>query len=182
MNDLGRLGSFGLAAAAAFALTVSAFITSFHSARLGVVLLVIFVMHLVRFARVVFAREALIYGGFLGYMLLELLWTEDRLLALNTLVPAANFVIVMTLFASLALLKSIGVEAKTHEGLLTSIALHFVKPGKLSAGTSRRLKHLEGDREIADYDFVTVMTEADATSTIVEAQAYVDEVVALLGA
>jgi uncharacterized protein (UPF0332 family) len=86
-----------------------------------------------------------------------------------------------TLFASLALLKSIGIEAKTHDGVLSAIALHFVKPGKLSAGTSRRLKHLEGDREIADYDFVTVMTDADATSTIAEAQTYVDEVVALLG-
>jgi uncharacterized protein (UPF0332 family) len=87
-----------------------------------------------------------------------------------------------TLFASLALLKSIGVEAKTHDGVQTAIALHFVKPGKLSAGTSRRLKHLEGDREIADYDFVTVMTEADATSTIAEAEAYVTEAAALLGA
>lgn len=85
-----------------------------------------------------------------------------------------------TLFASLALLKSIGVEAKAHGGVHTAIALHFVKPGKLSAGTSRRLKHLEGDRELADYDFATVMTEADATSTIAEAEAYVNEAAKLL--
>ncbi|HEX9707025.1 MAG TPA: hypothetical protein VGA24_05235 [Steroidobacteraceae bacterium] len=125
MRDLGRIGSFGLAAAAAFALTANAFIVSFHVARLGVVLVALLVMHVIRFARVVFAREALIYGGFLAYMLLELLWTEDRLLALNTLVPAANFVIVLVLFVSLATFHDLkAVLAGALAGFLAGAALY----------------------------------------------------------
>ena len=77
-THLGRLGSFGMSAAATFAVAANAYVTSFHAARLGAVLLVLLVMHLLRFASVVFARETLIYVGFLGYMLLELLWTEDE--------------------------------------------------------------------------------------------------------
>jgi O-antigen ligase len=67
------------------------------------VLLTILILHVVRFARVSLVREALIYACFLGYMLLELLWTSDRQLALNTLVPVTNFVIILVLFSSLAI-------------------------------------------------------------------------------
>ncbi|MEX0734725.1 MAG: hypothetical protein WD944_02675 [Steroidobacteraceae bacterium] len=122
---LARLGSFGLAAAAALALTVNAFTVSFHAARLGLVLSALLVMHLVRIARVVFPREALIYGGFLAYMLLELLWTDDKQLALNTIVPAATFVIILVLFASLAVyhdLKAVITGAIT--GFLVGAALY----------------------------------------------------------
>jgi O-antigen ligase len=125
MRDLGRIGSFGLAAAAAFALTANAFVVSFHVARLGVVLVALLVMHLIRFARVVFVREALIYGIFLAYMLLELLWTEDRLLALNTLVPAANFVVILVLFVSLATFHDLkAVLAGAIAGFLAGAALY----------------------------------------------------------
>lgn len=130
MNDLGRLGSFGLAAAAAFAVAANAFIASFHSARLGLVLLVLLAMHLVRDARVVFAREAIIYVGFLGYMLLELFWTEDRLLALNTLVPAASFVVILVLFASLAVFHELkAVLAGAVVGFLAGAALYTRNSG-----------------------------------------------------
>ncbi len=101
-DRLGKFGSFGLAATATLALTVNAFVQSFHSARLGALLLTVLLLHVARFARVLFAREALIYACFLGYMLLELFWTVDRQLALNTLVPAADFVIILVLFSSLA--------------------------------------------------------------------------------
>jgi len=102
MSDLGRLGSFALAALAALVLTVETYVVSFHAARLGVVLLFLLALHLTRFPRLVVVREAVIYLCFLAYMLLELLWTRDLTLALNTLVPAANFVIVLVLFGSLA--------------------------------------------------------------------------------
>jgi len=125
MNELGRLGSFALAAVAAFALASNAFIASFHSARLCVVMFVLLVVHLARFARAVFPREALIYGGFLGYMLLELLWTRDRLLALNTLVPAANVMVTLVLFTSLAVFHDLkSVLAGTLAGLLAGAALY----------------------------------------------------------
>lgn len=119
MKDLGRLGSFGLAAAGAFALTASTFITSFHSARVGVVLSALLVLHLARFPRIALVREALIYSVFLAYMLLELLWTDDRQLGLNTIVPAANFVIVLVFFSSL-------VEFHDFEAILAGALAGFV--------------------------------------------------------
>ena len=67
MNDLGRLGSFGLAAAAALALAVNASVESFHAARPGVVMLVLLLMHLIRFARVALPREALICALFISF-------------------------------------------------------------------------------------------------------------------
>ncbi len=127
---VGRLGSFGMSAAASFALAVNAYDMSFHAARLGVVLLALLVVHLVRFASVVLARETLIYGCFLGYMLLELLWTEDRALALNTIVPATTFVIVMILFASLAVFHDLkAVLAGAVTGLLAGAALYSAMSG-----------------------------------------------------
>ncbi len=126
MKHLGRLGSFGLAAAGAFALTASAFVVSFHAARLGVVLSTLLVLHLARFTRVAFPREALIYSVFLAYMLLELLWTDDRQLALNTIVPAADFVIVLILFSSLVVFHDLeAILAGTLAGFLAGAAWYF---------------------------------------------------------
>lgn len=102
MNRLGRLGSFGLSAAVALALAFDAFSATFHSAWVAVVLAGILILHIVRFGRVVVVREAVIYACFVGYMLIELSWTDDRTLALNTIVPAANFLVVLVLFGSLA--------------------------------------------------------------------------------
>ena len=87
-------------------------------------------MHLVRFGSAVLARETLIYVSFLGYMLLELLWTEDRTLALNTIVPATTFVIVMILFASLAVFHDLkAVPTGRVTGLLAGAALYWVMSG-----------------------------------------------------
>lgn len=85
------------------------------------------------------------------------------------------------LYASLALLKSIGVEAKTHDGVHALIAQHFVRSGALPAETSRRLKHLEGDHELADYDLASDPSARDATETLAEATRYVDDVAKALG-
>jgi uncharacterized membrane protein len=114
-----------MVAVATFALTLNSFVTSFHSARLGVVLVAVLAMHTVRFARVAFVREALLYSVFLAYMLLELLWTTDRQLALNTIVPAANFVIILVLFASFAAFHDIkAVLAGALAGFLAGAALY----------------------------------------------------------
>jgi O-antigen ligase len=60
---------------------------------------------------------------FLAYMLLELLWTDDRLLALNTIVPAANFVIVLVLFSTLVVFHDVEVVlAGTLAGFLAGAA------------------------------------------------------------
>ena len=87
-----------------------------------------------------------------------------------------------TLYASLALLKSIGVEAKTHDGVMALVGQHFVRPGKLPAGTSRMLKHLEGDRQLADYDLNVDVSAGDASASIADATRYVDDVAKALAA
>lgn len=84
-------------------------------------------------------------------------------------------------YASLALLKSIGLDAKTHEGVHALISQHFVRPGALPAETGRRLKHLEGDRELADYDLAGEPSAADAAESVAEATRYVDDAARVLG-
>ena len=93
---------------------------------------------------------------------------------------AINRAYYATLYASLALLKSIGVDAKTHDGVHGLVAQHFVRAGSLDAGTSRMLKHLAADRDLADYDFSTTMSESDAAEAIADAAAYVEAVTRLL--
>ena len=99
---VGNSGSFLLAAIATLALTLStAFYNYFPSTRLGIVLLGILVLHLLRHPRVLICRETVIYIAFVFYMLVEMLWTPVPELALNTLVPAGNCVLVLVLFGSL---------------------------------------------------------------------------------
>ena len=100
-NGLGWLGSFALSAATGLVVTVDAYSESFNSARVAVALAGILLLHAVRFARIVVVRETFIYACFLGYMIVQLTWTADRHLAMNTLVPAANFLLVLVLFGSL---------------------------------------------------------------------------------
>ena len=85
-----------------------------------------------------------------------------------------------TLYASMALLASVGMHGKTHDGVRSLVNLHFVRTGKLSAETSVHLGSLEGARIQADYDLAAVFT-ADGTLALIErAQSYVDEVTALI--
>lgn len=102
MIDAGRSGSFCLAAAASLTLAIESFAASFHSLRALGALCVVMLLHLVRYPRLVMVREAVIYACFIGYMLIQLLWTDDRELARNTLFPALNFLFVLVLFGSLA--------------------------------------------------------------------------------
>jgi uncharacterized protein (UPF0332 family) len=93
---------------------------------------------------------------------------------------AVNRAYYAAFYASLALLSSIGVEPKTHEGVHSMIAQHFVRPGRLPPGTSRLLKHLEGDRELADYDLSTELTESEAKEAIADAETFVEQASRLL--
>src|SRR3954464_12254312 len=60
--------------------------------------------------------------------------------------------------AATALLGSIGVSAKTHDGVKSLVAQHFVRPGALSAESARILAHAEADRGDADYEPSAVFT------------------------
>lgn len=101
-RSVDRMLSFALAALSMFSLTASVIVESFHSARLAAVLFGLLLLHLTRYAKFVFNREAAIYSAFILYMVLALLWTDDVRLALNTLIPAVAFLITFVLFSSLA--------------------------------------------------------------------------------
>ncbi len=101
LRVVGLASSFLLAFMAGLALTTTAYVESFHSARLAVVYLLIILFHLMRFQRFYVTREALIYGSLFGYMLLQLIWAPDLRLAMNTVVPAASCVLTYILFGSL---------------------------------------------------------------------------------
>ena len=100
MNWLGWLGTFAMSAVTALTLVMDASMLEFNSARVAVVLLVVALLHVVRFGRIVVRREAVFYACFLAYMLVQLLWTDDRAFALNTLMPATNFLLVLLIFGS----------------------------------------------------------------------------------
>jgi len=102
------LGSSVLAAAAACALTVNvAFYESFDTARLSVVLAVLVLLQFLLFPRIPFYREFVLYAWLVAYLFVELLWTRDVVLAMNTLIPATNFLLILILFSSLVIYHSI---------------------------------------------------------------------------
>lgn len=104
MISVGQVGSFAMSAALAFLIAIESYVLEFNSARMGLALGGLLVLHVIRFGKVIVAREAIIYSAFLAYMLVQLAWTQDRVLAMNTILPAANFVLVLVLGVSLALL------------------------------------------------------------------------------
>jgi hypothetical protein len=95
------IGSFVLAAMAVMACIVNAMYEGFNPARLSVVLGLLIGVHVLCFPRVLFTRECTVYATFLGYMGLSILWAPDAILALNTLLPGVNFLLLMVLFGSL---------------------------------------------------------------------------------
>ncbi len=99
---LDRVASLGVSAGAGFVLTLSGFSVTFNSARFGAALAGLLLLHLVRAPRVSFTREAAIYLVLIAYLVIQLVWTDYRSLAINTLLPSANFLLAMVLFGTLA--------------------------------------------------------------------------------
>ena len=97
----------------------------------------------------------------------------DALCAQRHLQAAVSRAYYATLYASMALLASIGLEPKTHEGLRHLVNLHFVKPGALGPHTSRALAVLESLRNDADYDLAAVFVVEDVQQAIAEARGFV---------
>ncbi|MEP7242296.1 MAG: hypothetical protein ABI885_01270 [Gammaproteobacteria bacterium] len=98
---LGWLGSAVLAALASGVVTFNAFSEESHPVRIGVLLAVLIALHLMRYPRLAIPREIVLYLAFLGYLLLSLLWTENRPLAGDTMILIVNFLLVMILFSAL---------------------------------------------------------------------------------
>jgi hypothetical protein len=130
IKRLGLLCSFILAAMAGFALSATAFVPNFHSARLIVVMTALILLHLLRFPRLLFVREFALYAFFVGYMIVQLLWTEDVGLAMNTLEPAVAALLVMFMFGALVTYHNLNaVLAGTLAGFLLGAALYTISTG-----------------------------------------------------
>jgi hypothetical protein len=96
-----RLCSFLLAATAGLTLTLNAYTEALSATRAGVILVLLIAFHLVWISRIRWRREFTLYACFVGYMFIALLWTSDIDLAMNTLIPAVNCILVMVFFGSL---------------------------------------------------------------------------------
>jgi hypothetical protein len=96
-----RLCTFILAAAASLSMTLSAYTEELRATRVGAVLAGLIALHLVWHPRIIWRREFTLYASLVAYMFIALMWTKDLELAMNTLVPALNFLLVMIFFGSL---------------------------------------------------------------------------------
>jgi hypothetical protein len=90
-----------LAGCAAAAVAMSAYSDDLRATRLGVTIGMLLGLHLLWRRKFFWCREFTIYAGLFAYMLLALAWTHDTELALNTLVPAANVILIAVLFGSM---------------------------------------------------------------------------------
>lgn len=72
-----------------------------------------------------------------------------------------------------ALLNRHGLSAKTHSGTFTLFSLHFVKEGPVPASLARAYQEALDTREFAEYAEEFVITEADATDVLADAEEFV---------
>jgi hypothetical protein len=127
---LGWSHTFSIAVVATILLAISTYSESFESARLTVLLLVLLFVHSIRFPRLMLSREVSFYAFFVAYNCIEMLWTQDRSLAMNTLVPALNFLLILVLYSSLAAYHSLHATlAGSLAGLVIGAALYTLTVG-----------------------------------------------------
>jgi hypothetical protein len=96
-----RFYTFVLSAVAAIAPMLAATYESFNPARLGALLMLLILAHLLMRPRLLFTRELALYTAFLAFMTISLFWAPNVSYGFNTLIPAVDFVLVMILFGSL---------------------------------------------------------------------------------
>jgi hypothetical protein len=124
------LGTFVMSAIAAIAFLVGNFIESFNPARLGVILVVLLALNLLRYPRLFFCREFTLYFTFTGYMLVSLLWTNDVVLATNSLLPTLDCVLILLLVGALVTYHNLrAVLAGMLAGFLVCAAFYDVTHG-----------------------------------------------------
>ncbi len=78
--------------------------------------------------------------------------------------------------AATALLLSVGLEARSHKGVVALLGEHFVRPGRLSSRMGRLVSRMQRDREDADYAPGAVFTGDEAAQMIADAEAFFAEV------
>jgi len=94
---------------------------------------------------------------------------------------AASRAYYVVFHASQALLFSVGIEPRTHRGIISLVGEHFVKPGALTPELGRLLSRLQRDREDADYVAGAVFTAAEAQEIIAGAASFLAAAEQLIG-
>jgi hypothetical protein len=122
--------SFVISAVAATAIVANIILESFNPGRLGAVLIMLLTLHLVRCPRLFLCREIGLYAAFAAYMVISLLWTNDVVLATNTLLPTLDCVLVLILVGALATYHDLrAVITGMLAGFLVSAAVYDVTQG-----------------------------------------------------
>lgn len=75
-----------------------------------------------------------------------------------------------------ALLFTLGLEAKTHEGITHLFNLHFIRSGKISPHFGKLFSRLQKYREEADYDPAAVFTQEDVQEELLLAEEFAAKV------
>ncbi len=77
--------------------------------------------------------------------------------------------------AARAMLLSVGLEPRSHEGTITLFGLHFVKTGLVEPRFGKSLSRSRDDRENGDYAEVTFFDHQDVRRAIDEAREMIAE-------
>ena len=79
-----------------------------------------------------------------------------------------------------ALLMTLGIEPKTHRGVIQMIGLHFVRTGHLAEEAAKELAQLETYRELSDYHTATQFSEEQAREELSRARRFAETCMPLL--
>ena len=79
-----------------------------------------------------------------------------------------------------AALASRGLEAKTHDGARTLFALHFVRPGLVTADVGKTVATLQRERQSGDYDPYPLIQEGEPRGAVAQAEGVVAAIRVLL--
>lgn len=75
-----------------------------------------------------------------------------------------------------ALLLTIGEEPSTHQGVITLLGLHFIKPGIIEEEFNDLFIEAKDDREDSDYDITRKFTKSEAEERISSAQEFISKI------
>jgi hypothetical protein len=106
--------------------------------------------------------------------------TAERLLATHDWDDALSRAYYAAYHAAQALLLTVGLSPRSHEGTLSLFGLHFVKAGRMDAAHARALRLIKEDRENGDYAEVVFFDEQEARSRVDGARRFVEAAVDVL--
>ena len=78
--------------------------------------------------------------------------------------------------AAPALLFSVGLEARSHKGIASLVGAHFVHPGRLPSTMGQLVSRMQRDCEDADYATGAVFTQEEASTTVADAEAFLEQI------